>query len=170
MKKDPLNEQMRELSWRPTLTAAQQSQLDAWLAAHPEARADWEAEAGLNEALGRLPDVPVASNFTARVLQEVEREMLAEERRNRAGRGFWGGWTRWLPRAATVAAVLGLGLLSYNQVQVNKRARLAQSLAAVSTVGTIPSPEILRDYDAIEALSQASATPAADEELLKLMQ
>ena len=47
----------------------------AHLAAHPEAQADWEAEAGLNDALGRLPDVAVSSNFTARVLQAVEREI-----------------------------------------------------------------------------------------------
>ena len=61
----------------------------AWLAAHPEAQADWEAEAGLSEALGQLPDAPVPSNFTARVLQSVERESAAERRRRSRKWQLW---------------------------------------------------------------------------------
>ncbi len=81
MSNDPTYNRLRELSWRRKLTGAEEAELRAWLAAHPDAQADWEAEAGLNAALGRLPDAPVPSNFTARVLQAVEREAAAELRR-----------------------------------------------------------------------------------------
>ena len=115
MTNDPIYNRLRELSWRRKLTAAEAAELQAWLAAHPEARADWEAEAGLNEALGRLPDAPVPSNFTARVLQAVEREAAAELRRRRTWQ-VWLRW-RWLPKAAVAAVVLGAGLVSYQQVK-----------------------------------------------------
>jgi len=51
--------------------------LREWLAAHPEAQESLDLETGLTEALRKVPDVPVASNFTARVLQAVEREAIA---------------------------------------------------------------------------------------------
>ena len=43
MSSDPIYDQLRELSWRRKLTGAEEARLRAWLAAHPEAQADWEA-------------------------------------------------------------------------------------------------------------------------------
>ena len=159
---DPIYNQLRELSWRRTLTDAEQAELQAWLEAHPEGRAEWEAEEGLNTALGRLADAPVASNFTARVLETVEREAGAELRRP-AGR--WGIWPplRWLPKAAIAATVAGAGLVSYLLVQDAERKKLAESVAAVSDVSSLPSPEILQDFDAIRV---SNPTPTPDEQLL----
>ena len=76
MKNDAFLSLLRESSWRRKLTEAEQAELRAYLAAHPDARADWEMESALNAALTRLPDAPVPSNFTARVLQAVEREAV----------------------------------------------------------------------------------------------
>ena len=59
MTNDPLYHQLLEQSWRRKLTDAEEAGLRAWLAAHPEAQPDWDAEAGLSEALGALPNVPV---------------------------------------------------------------------------------------------------------------
>jgi hypothetical protein len=55
MTNDSTCERWRELSWRRDLTPAEQAQLRVWLAGHPEALADWQAEAALNRALDQLP-------------------------------------------------------------------------------------------------------------------
>ena len=96
MTNDPIYNHLRELSWRRKLTGAEEAQLRVWLAAHPGAQADWDTEAGLNSALGRLPDVPVPSNFTARVLQEVQSGAAAELRLDERKWQFWRR-RRWLP-------------------------------------------------------------------------
>ena len=166
MTNDPIYNQLRELSRRRTLSAAEEAELRKWLAAHPEAQADWEAETGLNAGLGRLPDVPVPGNFTARVLQSVEREAAAELRRSQSN---WLTWLRlrWLPKAAFAAIVVGAGLLSYHQVQAAHRKKLAESVAVISAVSSLPSPDILKDFDAIKALNP---TPPPDEELLLVLE
>jgi anti-sigma factor RsiW len=166
MTNDPNYDHFRELSWRRELTGAEDAQLHAWLAAHPEAQADWEAEAGLNAALGRLPDVPVPGNFTARVLQAAEREAAAERRRSG---WIWGGWPRlrWLPKAAFAAVILGAGLVSYHQFQAARLREYVSSVAAVSDVSSLPGPEILKDFDAIRA---SNPTPLPDEQLLADLQ
>ena len=166
MTNDPIYNQLREQGWRRKLTDAEEAELRAWLAAHPEAQADWDAEAGLNPALGRLPDVPVPSNFTARVLQAVEREAAAELRRGERKWQFWRR-LRWLPRVAFAALVLGAGLVSYRQFQAARFAEYAHSVAAVSDVSSLPSPEILKDFDAIRA---SNPTPLPDEQLLAVLQ
>jgi anti-sigma factor RsiW len=166
MTNDPIYNHLREVSWRRKLTNAEEAEMRTWLATHPEAEADWQAEAGLNAGLGRLPDAPVPSNFTARVLQAVEREAVAELRRPQ-GKWLTWLWLRWLPRAAFAAVVVGVGLLSFHQVQAAHRKKLVESVAAVSAVSSLPSPDILKDFDAIRALNP---TPAPDEQLLAVLQ
>src|SRR5690242_18260353 len=167
MTNDPLYQQMREKSWRRKLNPEEDARLSEWLATHPEAQPDWESEMALNDLLTRLPHVPVASNFTARVVAAAQREADANLDR-KGGRRVRAHWLwRWLPKAAVAAAVLTAGLLSYNHLQSVRRAEYAQSLATLSEVASLPSPEALNDFDAISALSSA---PTADEELLKLMQ
>lgn len=164
MTNDPFDKPLRELSWRRKLTVAEQAGLRACLAAHPEAQTDWEAEAGLTEALGRLPDVPVASNFTARVLQAVERETAAEARNRRAkwpGR-FWR--LGWLPRIAVAALFLGTGLLSYRHFQ---HVEMVQSMELMAKVAPLPNAQALEDFEAVHAMSSA---PVPDEALLTLLQ
>ena len=163
---DSIYNHLRELSWRRTLTSTEEAELRTWLATHPEAQADWHSEAGLNAGLARMPDAPVSSNFTARVMQAIEREAVAELRRPRGNWLAW-LWLRWLPKAALAAVVVGAGLLSFHQVQTSHRKKLAESVAAVSAVSSLPSPEILKDFDAIRALNPA---PAPDEQLLAVLQ
>src|SRR5579859_3513900 len=107
MTNDPLSEFGRELGWRK-LPAERESELRAWLAAHPEAQADWELENALTEGLERLADVPVASNFTARVMDEVRRDngRRERERKDTARPSFWPWRGRWLARAAVAAVVV----------------------------------------------------------------
>jgi hypothetical protein len=166
MTNDPIYNHLREVSWRRELSSAEEAELRNWLAAHPEAQADWQAEAGLNAGLGRLPDAPVPSNFTARVLQAVEREAVAELRRPQ-GKWLTWLWLRWLPKAAFAAIIVGVGLLSFHQVQAAHRKRLVESVAAVSAVSSLPGSDILSDFDAIRALNPP---PAPDEQLLAVLQ
>ena len=166
MSNEPDFERLRELSRRRNLDEAEQAELEASLAAHPGLKPDWDADAGLNEALARLANTPVPGNFTARVLQAVQREQ-AQAARATPGRPVWPRLVRVFPRAAVAGIVLAAGLLSYHQVQAVRRAELAQSVAVVSEAPSVPSPEILQDFDAIRALNQG---PAADEQLLVLLQ
>ena len=68
----PEHEPWRERFWRQRLT---QEQLAELRAANPDA-AEAELEAALSDAIARLPDAPVPSNFTARVLEGIERETM----------------------------------------------------------------------------------------------
>ncbi len=167
MTNDPNYEQLREASWRRRLTPAEEARLSRWLEAHPEAQDEWESEARLNEALMSLPNAPVATNFTSRVLEAAQREAASAERGAKPSHRSVAFWARWLPKAALAAVVIAAGLVSYNHIQTARRAEWAMSLATVSQVPSLPSPEILQDFDAIAALG---STPPADEELLKLMQ
>jgi hypothetical protein len=76
-------------------------------------------------------------------------------------------WLRWLPKAAFAAVIVGVGLLSFHQVQAAHRKKLVESVAAVSAVSSLPGSDILRDFDAIRALNP---TPAPDEQLLAVLQ
>jgi hypothetical protein len=166
MTNDPTYDRLRELSWRRQLTAGEAAELCAWLAAHPDAAGEWEAEAVMNEALGQLADAPVPSNFTARVLQTLERESAAESRRRWGRWQLWVRW-RWLPRMAVAAVVLVAGLFSYEQAtRAARRAEYAKSVAAVSDVASLPGPEVLKDFDAIRVSNPSSAP---DEELLSAL-
>jgi len=160
---DPFYEKLREISWRRKLTSAEERELREWLTAHPEAQETLELEAGLTEALGKMPDVLVASNFTARVLEAVEREVKAEARARDSRWKILRKLPRWLPRVASGTVVVIAGLLAYlhnNSVEARQRAAV-QQVAGVQ----FPSPEILTNFDAIRIVS---ATPAPDEQLLAL--
>lgn len=155
---------LREARWRRELTPEEAAKLREWLKANPAAREDWQLESALSHELTRLPNAPVPSNFTARVLQAVELEN-APARRAPVSR-----W-RWIlrslaPKTAFAAALLCVGFFSYHEARDLKRAQLARSVATVSEVASLPGPEVLRDFDAIQ---QMNATPPPDNELLALL-
>jgi hypothetical protein len=96
------------------------------------------------------------------VLQAVEREAATELRQGEQKWQFWRR-LRWLPRVAFAAVVLGTGLVSYRQLQAARFAEYAHSVAAVSGVSSLPSPEVLKDFDAIRV---SNPDPLPDEQLL----
>ena len=182
MQDDNLYKDPRELSWRRRLSPAEEARVRAWLEAHPDARADWETEAGLSDALDRLKEPEVPSNFTARVLAAVEADAVRAGRAGVVGRQIWRFWNwRWLPKAALASMVLVAGLLGLQHYQHAQRVQYARSVATISEVASLPSPAILQDFDAIHAMNQTVAqdfdtihtmnqTVVADEELLKAFQ
>jgi anti-sigma factor RsiW len=155
---DPLFNKLRETSWKRTLTPDEEAALRSWLAAHPDAGADWETEASLNGAIHGIPDVPVPTNFTARVLQTVERDSRARPSR---GSGRW--WQRvFLPRTAIAATLVGLGLIVYQQNLESRRVEMGRQVAAVSSVAALSAPDLLLNLETIRQLSAADISAAAE--------
>lgn len=164
---DPLHDRLCETVWRRPLTPDEEAELRGWLAAHPDREPDWEAEASLGELLNRLTDAEVSSNFTARVLSRVDAlDHISPPSRNLLPRPAW-TWRRLIPKAAFVAAIVGVTFLSYQRhEQTVQRAELARSLAMVSGVATVPGPDALRNFEVIQRLDQ---TPRPDDQLLELL-
>ncbi len=119
----------------------------------------------LRGLLSRLPDVPVSSNFTARVMQAVGRE---ESRRPRQWSFGW-NWNMLLPRATVAAVVIGFSGLAFHHHEIySQRAALAKNVVLMAGAQPLPSVEALKNFDAIQRMSRA--TPRADDELLALLQ
>lgn len=121
-----------------------------------------ELQNELRELLSRLPDAPVASNFTARVMRQID---LEESRRARKW-DFILNWRAFLPRAAVATVAILFGGLTLQHHELNaQRATLAKNVALVA--GTpVPDVDALKNFDAIQRMSQPAH---ADEELLALM-
>ncbi|MEW6304299.1 MAG: hypothetical protein AB1705_12550 [Verrucomicrobiota bacterium] len=149
--------QLREKVLRGDLSLEEQARLEAYVAAHPESATDLKDDLTLNQLLEQLPDAPLSSNFTARVLQAVEREQRATERGlEKMGRWSWLHEVGWARAVTAVSMALAVGLLTTYVYQEHQRAELAQSLTHVTEVtsSTIPSVDILKDFEAINRLSQ----------------
>lgn len=162
MNPDPVYQRLREIGWRRRLTEAEQAELRAWLAAHPEAQADVEADAALDAALEKLPDAPVSSNFTARVLQAIEQEAAKEKRRS-PRKIFW--WQVFWPRAAVATLVVGGGLFFW-QGRLAKQQELTSAARQVARAELLSDPVLLADFEVIASLSPAESV--ADEGLLAM--
>ncbi len=161
----PNQNQLAEAIRRGRLTAEEEAQLREHLFRHPEERASWEDELSLNHCLRQIPDAPVSSNFTARVVQRALQEN--RERPSRARRVWrWLVVEHWLPKAATLAAVLCLGGLGYHQHQLTTRREVAQTLARMAVTGN--SLELLRNFDAIQGLTVVPRD--VDRELIAALQ
>lgn len=141
-----------ESLWRRKLSQPERAAL--------QGKPGWELEAQLTDALAHLPDAPVPSNFSARVLNAVDLE-AARESRSRSRR--W-NWHRLLPRLAAGTALLlftGLGLQHFETTR--HRGELARSLSVVARTESVPSIDALENLDVIQRMSQPAP---ADTELL----
>lgn len=115
----------------------------------------------LRRLVSRLPDAPLASNFTARVLQAIEGE---ERRRSRWHFLEW-NWHIFLPRAASLTVIAGLGAMVFHQHEVSiQRQRLAADAVLVAAQ-PMPSLDALKNFDAIQRMGQ---TARPDNDLLAL--
>ena len=159
------------------LTAEEQRRFEESLTADPEFRAAYDEERALEQLIEALPAAPVASNFTARVMQEVQRETKrGSERRS------WWRWS-WRPALATSILAIAVGGLFYQQQRKAAREELAESLSQFSEVtsslaaaaSAAPEPEIeypplppvtiLEDFQAIQHLAHMPAEQEQDLEL-----
>jgi len=168
MNEDPTVTRLREIAWRRPLTNAEKIELRAWLGAHPEAQAEWAGELELSRVVAKLPNAPAPSNFTARVLAAVEREVQAQELGNARSRAWW--WRVFLPRTAAAAAILVIAFSIYRMNEAKREKDLVSTLSKISREERVPPTQALEDYDYVADLSAGvSAGVGADEELLTLM-
>jgi hypothetical protein len=166
MNNHPQEREWRERFWRDHTSAVREESLRAWLAAHPEATADLQAEASLTEAMRRLPDVPLPSNFSARVLQAARAGEIKNPRLDLFPLPFWKRFP-WATGLASAALVVFAGLVSYQRIEAISRAKILASVLLVSEVPSRPSPEVLENLDTIRRLTPSVAP---DEELIALLQ
>src|SRR5665213_4096895 len=141
--------------WRRKLSGAERAGL--------RARPELELEARLTDALAKIPDAPVPSNFTARVLAAVE----LEEKQARRSCWHW-SWHLLLPRVAVTAAILIFAGVSIQRHEANsQRFALWQTLARLAVTQPPPSADALENLDAIQRMGQPAH---ADGELLAALQ
>ena len=149
-----------ERSWRRPLTADEQARLDAWLVTHPKEQEDWEVDLALSALMVQLPDAPIASNFTSRVIQELKRDLPAREPRS----GLLEKAKRWLhlpvPRLAWALGLVAVGWFVIHQHQENVRNDMARGLSVMANVASLSNPSMLEDFEAIRRLNTSE-----DEEL-----
>ena len=165
--KDSEFNQWLELGERRPRTAEAIARWERYLAAHPEARVRWEEEQALETLLHLLPQVPVSTNFAARVRQAVERLDAPRAPARWKSRGWVWLWRRgrgW----AWAAGLAGLLWLAVFEYQIHTRTKLAQSMIIVSGVGLPPNEVVLQDFDAINRMAQAP--PVVDKDLLAALQ
>lgn len=153
-----------EASWRRPLTSGEQAALDRWLAAHPGRQQDWELEESLNDTLARLPDAPLASNFTSQVMLAIRVEVKAAERKS----GLLETISRWFrvpaPRLAWALGLVAVGWFGLYQHQVGVRDDLAKGIAVMASVTAMSDPSVLENFDAIERLGASE-----DDELFAVL-
>jgi anti-sigma factor RsiW len=160
---------LREISWRRKLTAEEEVRLQPYLMAHPEDQAEWEDETALSQALEHLPNAPLSSNFTAQVLQLIDLEEAANERRTKLTRD-WRWWINHLiPRFALGVLTVSLGALGFVQYQKHALEERAQNAGAFNSQLEVASSrvpaEMWEDFEAIRRLS-TTVSASADDELL----
>ena len=165
---DPVYDELVRLSSRREPTVDDRLRIEALLVAHPGLRARWEEDAAVSNALRGLADAPVSSNFTARVMEAIDLEERAAQRRAQPG-----GWRRWIggwrPRVGWGVALTTLMVLGVFERQSAQRARMARDVVTVShELAALPDPKVLQDFDAINQLRHVSAV--SDDELLRVLQ
>jgi len=160
--------ELRDASWRRKLTPAEEARVQAHLAAHPKAQAEWEDDLVLTRALQDLPDVPLSSNFTSLILQAVDSQNVSQPG-GAALKGRWSGWVgRLAPRFALAAVVAAIGITSLHEYQSHTRKQLASDVERFVTVANLPDPEVLEDFDAIQRLQPVAFSK--DDDLLAALQ
>jgi len=165
---DDLYNDLLEASWQRKLTAEEEAQLRGWLAAHPEKQSEWEEELALNQQLERLPKAPLASNFTARVLEKLDLELRREDREAVRPGKFTSWWRGLVPRFASVlllGLLAGTGIVQYRERQ---REEMVDGLTHVAPVASVVQPEVWQNFEAVHRLGHVPAV--SDDELLAALQ
>ena len=165
MNNDSRVDQLREKLWRRPLTEAEEAELQEWLEHHPEAAAEIEEEAELSRAVAGIGNAPVPTNFTARVMREIERTLHHDVDEHGRPSGWW--WRVFLPRTALATGVLALGIFTYWNHERHQAEQLARKVHVIATAAVVPPTDALADFDAVANLD---ASTEADLQLLALLE
>jgi anti-sigma factor RsiW len=160
MKHDDFQELM-DLARRRPLTPSERSRLDRFMEADPQAWPDREEDMALVGLMARLPDAPLASNFSARVMEAIGLEERRVKRENNPLSLHWWAHSWWARLGVASCAVL-IAVGAWYQHQLTERADRAESVATISEAAAILSVEILKDSDIIQLFGKVP--PVADME------
>lgn len=115
----------------------------------------------LRRLLARLPDAPVPSNFTARVMEAVDREQMLPS----GWPLFNWNWRIIFPRAAIGAGTAVLAAVAFHHHELSaERIQMARNVVLVASQ-PVPSVDALKNFDAIERMGE---TARPDDDLLAL--
>lgn len=168
MNDDPLPS-LRDLLLRRDLTPSEERLAQDWIRQHPDCATTWQEDVRLARHLRRLPPAPVPSNFTARVLAEIDR--ASQVRPASPARSWWQRWHLaspwpWLvPGTALLAVMLAVG--SWQGHVRKAREEQTRDLAALRVLTELP-PATLADFDVIQRFGAASSP--VDFELLAALE
>jgi len=167
---DAVFNQLLDIALRRKLIPEEEVRLQACLARDPLARARWEQEMALSQLLDRLPDAPLASNFTAQVLHAVERDSRRQRHVPKLFR--WFGLRRPAQQWAAACLAVVLAMLGYSRFESVRRERITLALHKLaphfdtpSTAVALAPDELWKNFDAINRLPQTQT----DEELLAVL-
>ena len=154
---NPEYQRLLELAWKRDLSPEEGADVKKSLA--PRWQRELEEEQRFTRCIQRLADVPVSSNFTARVL-------LAAKSSKPVARLSW--WHRlalpkWVPRLAMAALTVCLGLFSVRQYKSAQHTRMARDLVSMSELAQLSEVDWLDNFETINRMSQVEA---ADDDLL----
>ncbi|MCS1407806.1 MAG: hypothetical protein M2R45_00966 [Verrucomicrobia subdivision 3 bacterium] len=146
------------IRWMRDLNEREEVCLERLFESDPTLRSQWEEDLALLTGVDRLPDVPVATNFTSQVMARLAQKV--------------GGGTvtavatptaSWLERLGLVPK-LGVGFAValtiagfFVQHQRGESGLLVESLAVVTKSGAAPTVEELQNFEAIQMLAQVAS-------------
>ncbi len=161
---NPNRKQAMETIWRRELTTEERARLEKQLTGDEGGLRFIEEEEALSRLLKSLPDAPLSTNFTARVMMAVrsERARTASVFRVPGGEVLWRlcGSLRhsWVAQSTAAGLALAISLSTYYGLKSYRSHQLAQTLAAVTKEGGMPEIEVLKDFDAIRHFGSAQAS------------
>lgn len=168
--KDAERDELAARALRANMSQDDRARFERLLAADPAFRASWQAELALERALDALPDAPVSSNFTSRVVQLALREKHAEQPRPRLS--IFQLLSR-LAIGTSVVALVTIGALQQRQSvqrkEVAETVNAFHDTAAAMAGESMPSTEVLANFDTIKQLP-AQQEAELDLELLLALQ
>lgn len=155
---------------RDDLTDHEAEQFQQELRRDPEMRASWEEEQALERCLQALPNAPVSSNFTARVLQAARREEPSPKVERRSKSVFQ--WLRWHMALPLVGAA-AVSLILFQMKERTARQELAATAKVVADIAGQIAPaksastkvELLGNFEAVRTLAHVPAEGGMDVEL-----
>jgi len=157
------NQTWQQIVWRRRRSPEEDKNLQDLRRADPSLDLEIAQDERLTGLISSIRNVPVSSNFTARVMHEARRSATPLVVRT--------GWSdlhrRWIARLSFAALALFLGIFSFQQYQSTRRHELARNIAAISEAAALPPIEWLQDFEIIRNMGNP---PVIDDELIALMQ
>ena len=144
-------EDLLSIRWIRELNGWERGRLERLLAADPKWNAEWQEDMAVLAAVRCLPDVPVASNFTSRVVAALPcaPALLLPTKRS------WFRRLAWAPKWCLgfgFASLLALAVF-YGEYQRAKSMRLVESLTVITESETAPTMEELKHSEFIQELA-----------------